>query len=57
MTQEALAERIGISIDFLSLVERGRNSPSFDILEQFGRAFDLPVSDLFKFAEVEDEGK
>jgi transcriptional regulator with XRE-family HTH domain len=57
LTQEILAERVGISIDFLSLIERGRNSPSFDNLEQFGRAFGLPVSDLFIFSGGSDEGK
>ena len=57
LTQEGLAEKVGISIDFLSLIERGRNSPSFDNLEQFGRAFGLPVSDLFIFSEVLNEGE
>jgi transcriptional regulator with XRE-family HTH domain len=57
MTQEALAEKVGISIDFQSLIERGRNSPSFDNLEHFGRAFGLPISELFIFTEDSDEGK
>jgi transcriptional regulator with XRE-family HTH domain len=57
LTQEVLAEKIGISIDFLSLIERGRNSPSFDNLEQFGQAFGLPVAALFSFAEDSDESK
>jgi transcriptional regulator with XRE-family HTH domain len=33
MTQEQFAEALGISVDFLSLVERGINAPSFDTLE------------------------
>jgi transcriptional regulator with XRE-family HTH domain len=57
LTQETLAEKIGISIDFLSLIERGRSSPSFDNLEQFGQAFGLPVAALFSFAEDSDESK
>ena len=33
MTQERFAETLDISVDFLSLIERGRNSPSFETLE------------------------
>lgn len=32
LTQEKLAEKAVISVDFLSLIERGRNAPSFDSL-------------------------
>lgn len=37
MTQEEFAEAAGISVDFLSLVERGVNAPSFETLEEFAR--------------------
>ena len=57
LTQEALAEQVGISVDFLSLIERGRNSPSFESLEQFGRALKLPLSQLFTFPGGSDEGE
>ena len=36
-------------MDFLSLIERGINAPSFEILEQMAGALDLPVRDLFDF--------
>jgi transcriptional regulator with XRE-family HTH domain len=51
MTQEMLAERAGISVDFLSLIERGRNSPSFDNLEEIAKALRTPVVELFSFRE------
>jgi len=57
LTQEALAEQVGISVDFLSLIERGRNSPSFENLELFGRALKLPLSQLFTFPGGSDEGE
>jgi transcriptional regulator with XRE-family HTH domain len=49
LTQEQLAEAAGISVDFLSLVERGINAPSFETLEQFARALKIRVVDLFDF--------
>jgi len=49
LTQEQLAEKANISVDFLSLIERGRNSPSFENLETLAKALGLPVAELFKF--------
>ncbi len=49
LTQEQLAERAGISVDFLSLVERGKNSPSFENLDDLADALGVSVSSLFSF--------
>lgn len=49
LSQEALSERAGISVDFLSLIERGRNSPSFDKLQSLADALNVPVPRLFTF--------
>ena len=49
LTQEQFAELVGISVDFLSLIERGINSPSFEVLERMGEKLDLPVRELFDF--------
>lgn len=48
-TQEQFAELVGISVDFLSLIERGINAPSFEVLEKIARGLQLPVRDLFDF--------
>ena len=50
MTQERFAETLDISVDFLSLIERGKNAPSFETLERIARLLRVPVSDLFKFS-------
>jgi transcriptional regulator with XRE-family HTH domain len=47
MTQEQFAEMLDISVDFLSLIERGRNAPSFESLEKFAKRLRVGVSDLF----------
>jgi transcriptional regulator with XRE-family HTH domain len=49
LTQEQFAELVGISVDFLSLIERGLNAPSFNVLEQMARRLRLPVRELFDF--------
>jgi DNA-binding XRE family transcriptional regulator len=51
LTQEQLAERARISVDFLSLIERGRNSPSFENIENLARTLGCSVVDLFIFEE------
>jgi transcriptional regulator with XRE-family HTH domain len=38
-----------ISVDFLSLVERGLNAPSFESLERIAKVLRLPVAQLFMF--------
>ena len=50
-SQEKFAEDIGISVDFLSLIERGRNSPRFDKLERIAKVLRKPVAFLFTFDE------
>ena len=49
LTQEQFAELVGISVDFLSLIERGINAPSFEVLEQMGGKLHMPVRELFDF--------
>lgn len=49
LSQEKFAELLGVSVDFLSLIERGINSPSFDTLEQMSKRLRIPVRDLFDF--------
>jgi transcriptional regulator with XRE-family HTH domain len=49
LTQEQLAERAGISVDFLSLIERGKSSPSFENLEELADALEASVAELFSF--------
>jgi transcriptional regulator with XRE-family HTH domain len=49
LTQEQFAELLGISVDFLSLIERGINAPSFEKLEQIADRLDVPVLELFRF--------
>jgi transcriptional regulator with XRE-family HTH domain len=50
MTQQEFAELLDISIDFLSLIERGLNAPSFESIEAFSIILGVPIRDFFDFA-------
>jgi transcriptional regulator with XRE-family HTH domain len=49
LSQEQFAELLGISVDFLSLIERGINAPSFENLDVFSVQLKMPLSALFDF--------
>jgi transcriptional regulator with XRE-family HTH domain len=51
LNQEQFAELLEISVDFLSLIERGINAPSFENLEVFSTQLDIPVHELFVFGD------
>jgi len=52
LTQEDLANAAGVSTVFISSIERGKYAPSFDNLTKLARVLDVPVKDLFDFADV-----
>jgi len=51
LPQERFAELVGISVDFLSLIERGINAPSFETLERMAKRLKVPVKSLFDFPD------
>lgn len=53
LTQEQLAEAAEISVDFLSLIERGINAPSFENLDKLATALGVHVRELFNFSDNE----
>jgi transcriptional regulator with XRE-family HTH domain len=48
LTQEQLAEAAGISVDFLSNMERGINAPSFETLEKLVEILQVPIKSFFE---------
>ena len=57
LTQEDLAERADISVSFLSMIERGERAPHIETLIRVAAALDVSVSELFLFAEAQEEPK
>lgn len=51
LRQKAVAEEIGVSEDYLSLIERDQRTPSLEMLEKLAAALSVPVSYLLFEAE------
>lgn len=49
MTQENLANVVGVTVESISNIERGIHGPSFDTLEKISVALNTPVKNLFTF--------
>ena len=48
LTQEKLAERAGLSVVFLSLLENGWRAASMDTLLKLAKALDVKLEDLVR---------
>jgi len=47
LTQEKLAEKVGVTRQTIISIERGRYTPSLELSLKFARAFKCKVEDLF----------
>ncbi|MCB9358242.1 MAG: helix-turn-helix transcriptional regulator [Calditrichaeota bacterium] len=52
LSQEALAELVRVNRSYLSLVENGRSSPTFDFLEKVSSGLNMRVEELLLGREV-----
>ena len=53
LTQEQLAERVGLDTRHLSRLEVGRHFPSLDSLEKIAAALNVPLVEFFRFPDQE----
>ena len=49
LTQEKLAERCGISLDYLGKIEVNINKPGLKTILKIANSLELPVKKLFEF--------
>ena len=54
LSQEELAEIIGVEPQHMSRIESGRSYPSIDRLERISMALQVPLKDFFEFMHLED---
>lgn len=52
MTQQDLAERVGVTRQTINAIELGKYSPSLEVAFRIARAFDVPLEDVFRYAEA-----
>ena len=53
MTQQELAELVGVSRQTIMQLERNRYNPSMMLAYSISKIFDVTIEDLFDFSEVE----
>lgn len=56
LNQSALAIKLGVSRSYVSELESGNRTPSFDLLNRYADVFEVPVSSLVFFAEALEGG-
>lgn len=54
MSRKELVDRIGISNSYLSEIESRKKPASFDLIERYSNAFNIPVSSIIFFSEQLD---
>lgn len=56
LTQARLAERIGVTEQYISMLERGLSAPSFALITQLSRTLQAHPASLFLFARLDEAG-
>jgi len=57
LTQDQLAERVGLSPKYISGIERGVENPTMDNLLRLAKVLEVEPYDLFLFGESEENEK
>ena len=51
MTQQVLADRVGVTRQTVNAIELGKYSPSLEVAFRIARVFAVPLEDVFQFQE------
>ena len=54
LTQEQIAEKVGIEPVNISKIERGMHFPQPDKIEKLASALDIDIKELFNFGHIQD---
>ncbi|MBD3584608.1 helix-turn-helix transcriptional regulator [Salinimonas sp. HHU 13199] len=52
MTQQALAERVGVTRQTIMAIEKGKYSPSLEVAFKIARVFGKPLEEVFQYKEA-----
>jgi len=55
LTQELLAEKVGVSRQTIIAIENGRYNPSLALAYRLARVFSCRIEDLFEFSAMEGD--
>lgn len=48
LTQEVLADEVGLAVTYVGQIERGLRNPTLDVVERFARALGVKAIDLLR---------
>jgi len=51
MTQQALAEQVGVTRQTINAIELGKYSPSLEVAFRIARVFGKPLEDVFSYPD------
>lgn len=51
MTQQQLADKVGVTRQTIVAIEKGNYSPSLELAFRIARVFSLPLEEVFSFEE------
>lgn len=55
MTQQQLADLVGVTRQTIVAIEKGKYSPSLELAFRIARVFKLPLEDIFAYEEEESK--
>ncbi|GIP47906.1 anaerobic benzoate catabolism transcriptional regulator [compost metagenome] len=55
MTQQQLADKVGVTRQTIVALEKGNYSPSLELAFRIARAFNLPLEEVFFYGENSEE--
>ena len=57
MTQQDLADKVGVSRQTVVAIEKGNYSPSLELAFKIARVFDTPLEEVFSYEPGEETSK
>lgn len=57
MTQQELAEKIGVTRQTVIAIEQDKYSPSLDVAFRIARVFGVPLEEVFQYETAEPEAR
>jgi putative transcriptional regulator len=55
MTQQDLAEKVGVTRQTINAIELGKYSPSLEVAFRIARVFGVPLEEVFSYPPVEGD--
>lgn len=57
MTQQKLAEKVGVTRQTIIAMEKGKYAPSLELAFRIAIAFEVPLEEVFEYIIDDDPGK